>query len=202
MERLPGVDGLLLGDLQVSLPRLPSASRLGNRVKPFHPLSRSGAPDAAPGPNVAIPGASGPLERTTSHPFDQSHYGLVEAARGDESGVAPAGFWLRISGVPTSAPHRGYRVTPVRRWGLARRLCMVPPWVPAHIGVRYEEEECDLPGGLYSFQSSMMVATGATNHENGTLPVVCGLYMSGVPTSWPHRWYRPRIGYGVTLLPR
>ena len=40
----------------------------------------------------------------------RTHYGIVTVACRDESGVAPAGWGLEMSGVPTSAPHRGYRI--------------------------------------------------------------------------------------------
>ena len=53
----------------------------------------------------------------------RTHYGLVTVACRDESGVAPAGWGLDMPGVPTSAPHRGYRI------GVRQDGCRV--WMPA-----------------------------------------------------------------------
>ncbi len=78
----------------------------------------------------------------------ENDYGLVEAARGDENGVAPVGWELHTSGVPTSAPHRGYRVTPVRRcagktmWGIVRAVLVVMT-----VGVRRYGGICPAPDG-------------------------------------------------------
>ena len=56
-------------------------------------------------------GGSGRIwEEVDGSHFLRNHDGLVKAARGDECGAAPAGFEVHMAGVPTSTPHRGYRI--------------------------------------------------------------------------------------------
>ncbi len=59
----------------------------------------------------------------------RNHYGLIQAARGDENGALPVNWGLCLSSVPIPAPHRGYRVSPVRR-GLG--VSCVPTSAPHH----------------------------------------------------------------------